>query len=66
MARKMTPLPFQSYLLRCWQVQDEADPPVWHFALRDVSAEPSQHSFSTLEQLLAYIAADLHSSTSTE
>jgi hypothetical protein len=52
---------YQSFLLRCWQAPAtvEGDPSVWRFVVRDISAEPTEHAFSSLEQLMAFVAAEL-------
>ena len=52
---------YQSFLLRCWSMPSTSaeEPQIWRFALRDVSAEPTQRSFSSIEALMAYLSAEL-------
>lgn len=58
---KQTHHVYQSFLVRCWLIlpatSDES--PTWRFELREVSAEAQKHTFSDLEQLKNFIAAEL-------
>ena len=61
MSEKVTEA-YQSFLLRCWQVQSTRDSgaATWRFALRTVSAEPNEQYLNDLEHLMEIIAAELH------
>lgn len=51
---------YQSFLLRCWYTPagQAGEPPAWRISLRDVSAEPQEHAFRTLEQMIAFVSAE--------
>ena len=58
---------YQSYLIRCWKLRSatETDADIWRFALRGVSAEQQEKHFSSLEELLNYVSAELQNDDST-
>ena len=52
---------YRAFLLRCWQ---EASPDLgagsgWRFALVEVGSERSRYGFSSLEDMSAYLEAEL-------
>jgi hypothetical protein len=55
---------YQSFLLRCvWFTEadeGEGETAVWRFTLREVSAEPQEHSFSTIHELTTFLTAELN------
>ena len=63
MAQNETSTPYESYLLRCWQVSPatSAEPAQWRFTLRDVSAEPKEQAFASLAELMSHLAKELGS-----
>ncbi|MCI0476943.1 MAG: hypothetical protein L0Y55_11890 [Anaerolineales bacterium] len=46
---------YRAYLLRCWQ--DE--PATWRFSLEEVRAEPRRRGLRDLEELIAFLRAEL-------
>jgi hypothetical protein len=46
---------YRAYLLRCWQ--DE--PAAWRFSLEEVRAEPRRRGLRDLEELIAFLRAEL-------
>jgi len=52
---------YRSYLLRCWQEQaaTPGQPPVWRFAVQEVSGEQRQWAFSSFEQVVDFLLDEL-------
>jgi hypothetical protein len=52
---------YQSYLLRCWLPQEiePGDPLGWRVVVETVSSEPRRRGFSTFEELIAFLQAEL-------
>jgi hypothetical protein len=53
----------QSFLLRCVCLdkgEGEGETAVWRFTLRDVSAQPQEHRFSTIHELIDFLMAELN------
>jgi hypothetical protein len=53
---------YRSFLLRCWQEEEEAGPsgePDWRFVLVHFDHEQKKKGFSCLKALMAYLQAEL-------
>ncbi len=53
----------QSFLLRCVcsdKGEGEGETAVWRFTLRDVSAQPQEHVFTTINELSDFLVAELN------
>ena len=61
MSNAESPLIYQAFLLRCWQLSpSEADEPSrWRFVLREIAAEPQEYAFGTFVELSAFLQIDL-------
>ena len=52
---------YHSFLVRCWLMPRtlNSESPIWRFEVKEVTAEPGIHRFSDLEDLKAFLAAEL-------
>ena len=66
MTESKTKKSYRSYLLRCWLPQDieAGDPSAWRVVVETVSNEPRHWGFSTFEELVAFLQAELLNSKS--
>jgi hypothetical protein len=55
------PAPYRCFLLRCWMEEDAGaeGAPVWRFAVRRVGPDVAHRAFASLDDVVAYIAAEL-------
>ena len=53
--------PSRAYLLRCWQEGESArgEEPNWRFLIEEISPERRRRGFSRLEELVAFLRAEL-------
>ena len=53
---------YHAYLLRCWQESDSGES-AWRFTLVGVGEEHTPKGFASLEDLFAYLRAELENKT---